>query len=90
MNDQQHNIGVDALRHAVRTQPMNTWGLIAAANVMRQCRDFQQIRMRNGLYSWSGTQGLLDSLVQEGWLHRPDGVHYVPTEAARSTWPKSA
>jgi hypothetical protein len=88
--EEQHDISIDALRHAVRTIPTTSWTLYDAKAVMRHCSDFRRIWIRNGLYSLRGIQDQLDRLVAEGWLCRPDGVHYVPTEAARGTWPRQS
>jgi hypothetical protein len=83
---QDHNRSIDRLREAVRTIPIEDWYLVRARAVMRDAADYRATNSE-GLYSWDFTIRQLDDLMREGWLHRPDGVRYVPTEAARSTWP---
>lgn len=85
---EQHSVGIDALRHAIRTQPIESWYLVLASKAMYGTRDYDHVRKQSyGGFNWEWTIKQLDALVIEGWLHRPDGVQYVPTAAARSTWP---
>lgn len=84
-----HNRSIDRLREAVRTIPCENWYLVLAHNVMRDAADYRATNSE-GLYSWDFAIRQLDALVSEGWLHRPDGVRYLPTEAARSTWSRKA
>jgi hypothetical protein len=85
--EEQHATGIDALRHAVRTAPKEHWHLVAASKAMYGTPDYDRVRARTGGYNWTFTGDRLDDLVREGWLHRPDGIDYVPTDAAKSTWP---
>lgn len=86
---EQHAIAIDALRHAVRTVPMESWPLVDASKAMYGTRDYDTVRAGTYGFNWTFTAARLADLLHEGWLHRPDGVCYVPTEAARGTWPDS-
>lgn len=86
---QAHNRAIDRLREAIRTIPVESWYLVLARKVMTDAVDYRPTTSE-GLYSWDFTIRQLDALEREGWLHRPDGVRYVPTDAARSTWPAAA
>lgn len=80
-------LGIEALRHAVRTQPAGQWYLTTASKVMRGTGDYDRVRAKTAGYNWTFTAEALDCLVAEGLLCRPDGIRYVPTAAARRTWP---
>ena len=80
-------LGIDALRHAIRTQPTEEWYLAAASKAMYGTNDYDRVRAKTGGYNWTFTAEALDALAFEGLLHRPDGIRYMPTAAARRTWP---
>lgn len=79
-------LGIDLLRQAVRTQPMEDWYLVAASRVMYGTRDYDRVRAKTDGYNWTFTIQMLNRLVKEGLLSR-DGIRYVPTVGARRTWP---
>lgn len=83
-------LGIDALRHAIRTVPAEEWYLTTASRVMYGTRDYDRVRAKTAGYNWTVTIEMLNKLVKEGLLHRPDGIRYVPTAGARRTWPVAA
>lgn len=80
-------LGIDVLRQAVRTQPAEEWCLTTASRVMYGTRDYDRVRAKTAGFNWTFTIQMLDKLVKEGLLHRPDRIRYVPTAGARRTWP---
>lgn len=80
-------LGIDALRHAIRTVPAEEWYLTTASRVMYGTSDYDRVRVKTAGYNWTFTTQMLDKLVKEGLLHRPDGIRYVPAAGARRTWP---
>lgn len=84
-----HDRATDRLREAVRTVPAESWYLALACNVIRDAIDYRPTNSE-GLHSWDFTIAQLEALEREGWLHRPDHVRFLPTDAAKNTWPPAA
>ncbi|MGW3196271.1 hypothetical protein ACWDBD_17130 [Streptomyces sp. NPDC001118] len=84
-----HDRAIDRLREAIRTIPTESWYLVLAHTVMKDATDYRPTNSE-GLTSWDFTIRQLEALEREGWLHRPDRVRYLPTDAAKNTWPPAA